>query len=123
MLVRLTTLPQEGLRIDLMAYVFQGPWWAEVMSGTSVTMRYKQGAFFRVVVGQLWGFCGVLTGYLPGWSYGSHREEVGMSMGQARCTTSNGHLMEKRGLFLFASGLRTSGGNFSAAMGYSTRFC
>lgn len=47
-------------------------------------------------MGQLWGFCGVLTGYLPGWSYG---EEVGMSMGQALCTTSNGHLMgEKRPL-------------------------
>lgn len=69
---------------------------AEVMSGTSVIMRYKQGAFFRVVVGQLWGLCGVLTGYLPGWSYG---EEVGMSIGQALCTTSNGHLMgEKRPL-------------------------
>lgn len=96
MLARLTTLRQEGLRIDLMAYVFQGPWWAEVMSGTSVIMRYKQGAFFRVVVGQLWGLCGVLTGYLHGWSYG---EEVGMSIGQALCTTSNGHLMgEKRPL-------------------------
>lgn len=45
MLARLTTLRQEGLRIDLMAYVFQGRWWGEVMSGTSAIMRYKQGAF------------------------------------------------------------------------------